>query len=112
MRRDLMEWSGFRREANLVPAVVDAQTKAAPLHQVATHAVDERERQVPVRDRRAERALRRSALDVDVDPLVIAAQFGELVDHLLGDLAPPARSDDLILERVDALDPVTARLGP
>src|SRR5436305_1550050 len=33
-----------RREANLVPAVVDAQAKAAPLHQVATHAVDERER--------------------------------------------------------------------
>jgi hypothetical protein len=50
------------------------------------------------------------ALDVDVDPLVVAAQLRELVDHLLRHLAPAARADELALERFDLLDPVRDRL--
>src|SRR5215218_1503709 len=46
------------REANLVPAVVDAHLEAGRLHQPGTEAVDRREGQVAVGDRRAKRALR------------------------------------------------------
>src|SRR4051812_4857120 len=59
-------------EADLVPAIVDAQPEAAPFGEVFAQAVDQRERQVAVCDRRAEGALGLGALDVDVDPLVVA----------------------------------------
>src|SRR5207302_10931585 len=68
-------------------------------------------REVAVRDRRAERAVGLRALDVDVDPLVVAAEFGELVDHLLRDLAPAARADELTLQRADLIDAVGDGLG-
>ncbi|HEY1457843.1 MAG TPA: hypothetical protein VGF15_04930 [Solirubrobacteraceae bacterium] len=53
-----------------------------------------------VGDRRPEGTLGLGALDVGVDPLVIAGQIGELVDHLLCDLAPLARAHDLIGQRL------------
>ena len=56
-------------------------------------------------DRRPERALALGALDVDVDPLVVARDLGELVDVLLGHLDPIARADrlaDQLAELVDA----------
>src|SRR4029077_9804696 len=58
------------RKANLVPAVVDAEREAGRGDHVLAEAVDERERQVAVGDRRPERALGLGSLDVDVDPLV------------------------------------------
>ena len=59
-----------------------------------------------MRDRRAERALGLRALDVDVDPLVVAGQLGEPVDVLLGDLAPVARADGLADQGLKLLDSV------
>jgi len=50
--------------------------------------LDQRERQVAVRDGGAVGALLGGALGVDVDPLVVAGDVGELVDVLLRDLEP------------------------
>ncbi len=82
-----------RREADLVPAVVDAELDAGDREHLLAEAVDQRERQVAVGDRDAEGALGLRPLDVDVDPLVVAGELGEQVDVLLGDLAPLARAD-------------------
>jgi hypothetical protein len=79
--------------------------------QVFAQAIDHRERQVAMGDRRPERALALRTLGVDVDPLIIAAQLGEPIDHLLGHLPPRARPYHLILERLDVLDPVGDGLG-
>ena len=46
-----------------------------------------RDRAGRIRDSRAARPR------IDVDPLVVAARLGELVDALLGDLEPVARRD-------------------
>jgi hypothetical protein len=75
-------------EADLVPAVVDAEGEAGGLDQLAAEAVDEGEGEVAVGDRGAEGALGLGPLDVDVDPLVVAGELGEGVDVGLGDLAP------------------------
>src|SRR3954468_21463014 len=82
-----------RREADLVPAIVDAELESGRLEQPAAEAVDRRERQVPMRDGGAEGTLLLGPLDVDVDPLVVAREVGEGIDHLLRDLAPVARTD-------------------
>src|SRR4030095_6356421 len=76
---------GYRAdEAQLVGAVVrrvavadDAIVGAGAAHRPPT------ERQKAVRDRGLERTLALRALDVDVNPLVVAGELGELVDHLL-----------------------------
>ena len=52
--------------------------------------------QVAVRDRAAERRVLR-AVDVDVDPLVVAGHVGERVDVLLGHLVPVGGAEDLAL---------------
>src|SRR5262249_48232254 len=69
-----------RREAALVPAVVDTEGKAGGGDQFFAEAVDEGEGQVAVGDRRAEGALCLGPLDVDVDPLIVAGELGEGVD--------------------------------
>ena len=56
-----------------------------------------------------ERALALGALDVDVDPLVVAGQLGELVDHVLRhlDLGAPQAPNvvaDLGAQRVDVVE--------
>src|SRR5690606_30271428 len=64
----------------------------------------QRQRQVAVRDRPAERALL-GALDVHVDPLVVAGGVGEQVHPVLGDLQPVAAAErpaDLLGELVQA----------
>src|SRR3954468_14813470 len=94
------------REAHLVPAVVHAEHEALGLDQAEPEAVDHRERQVPVGDRRAERALGLRPLDVHVYPLVVARDLGERVDQLLRDLAPLARAHFLPDERLQLVDPV------
>ena len=64
-------------------------------------------------DRGAEGALGLGALDVDVDPLVVAGELGELVDVLLGDRAPLARADRLPDEPADLVYAVNRdRQGP
>src|SRR6185503_20312660 len=59
-------------------------------------------------DRRLERALALRPLDVDVDPLVVAREIRELVDHVLrhfDGLAPPAELvADLRLEACDVVE--------
>ncbi len=51
-----------------------------------------------MRHRPAERRFAAGALHVDVDPLMIAGGFGELVDLLLGDLDPVADGHFLALQ--------------
>jgi hypothetical protein len=60
------------READLVPAVVDAEGEAGRGDQLLAKAIDQGEGQVAMGDRRPERALGLGPLGVDVDPLVIA----------------------------------------
>src|SRR3954452_13133800 len=73
-------------EADLVPAVVHAQLEPRGLEQLVTEvAVDQAQGQVPMSHRPPERALLLGALDVHVDPLVVARDLGVVVDLLLGD---------------------------
>ena len=81
---------GPGRGSGPVGAVVDAHRDAVDLHDLRQEAVHQREREIAVRDRRAEGAVLR-ALDVDVDPLVVAGRVGELVDAILRDRQPLAR---------------------
>ena len=46
-----------------------------------------------MRDRGAERGFPPRALNVDVNPLVVAGSFGKLVDALLRDFQPVADND-------------------
>src|SRR5574341_2565639 len=74
-------------EAQLVGAIVGGIAIAHDLElsSRAQHR-DQTEREEAVRDGLLERALALAALDVHVNPLMVARQLGELVDHLLGDL--------------------------
>src|SRR5512146_1750320 len=91
-------------EADLVPAVVDTEGEAARGDQVLAEAVDQRQGEVAVGDRRAEGALVLGLLDVDVDPLVVPRELGEGVDVVLGDRTPIARADLLPEQRLHPLD--------
>src|SRR6185437_5057568 len=55
--------------------------------------------EIAVRDGLAARHLRLGALDVDMDPLVIAGGVGEGVDAVLGDLHPVGHADLLARKR-------------
>ena len=60
-----------------------------------------------MRDGLAVRALALGSLNVDVDPLIVTGEPGEVVDHLLADLAPLGRSElssDQIFEPLDSID--------
>ena len=95
------------READLVPAVVDAEGEAGRLGQFFAEAVGQRQGQVAVGDRHAVGAFGLRPLRVDVDPLVVAGDLGEGVDQLLGDRARLARADlppDDRLHSLDAID--------
>src|SRR5262245_27822416 len=81
-----------RDEADLVRAVVDAAASLGNLEEARGHARDERESEIAVGDRLAAGHLALGALDVDVDPLVIAGRFRELVDHPLVDRHPLRRA--------------------
>ena len=60
-------------------------------------------------DRTAEGALARGPLDVDVNPLAVAGQLGEGVDHLLGHLNPRTEVPECVgrerLEGVEVIEP-------
>ena len=81
-----------RGEPHLVQAVVDTHRGVAHDQHLRDQRDQQRQGQVPVRDRPPERALRLGALDVDVDPLVVVGRVGEQVHVLLGDLVPVARA--------------------
>jgi hypothetical protein len=81
-----------RREPHLLGAVVHAHLHAADLHQLRQKHGHQRQREVAVRDGRAERPLLRP-LHVDVDPLVVVGGVGELVDALLRDRHPVTRAE-------------------
>ena len=83
-------------EADLVRPVVDAHRRARHPQELGQEQVRDRQRQVAVRDRAAERTVLRP-LRVDVDPLVVAGRVGEAVDPLLGDLDPVAVAEVLPL---------------
>jgi hypothetical protein len=62
-----------------------------------------------VRDGRLERALALGALHVDVDPLMVAGQVGELLDHVLRDLDGLAPAAELVADlRLETIDVVEA----
>src|SRR4051794_22565437 len=108
-RADVAAGGHRRRKPDLVPAVVHAEHEAGRLDQSLAEAVDQAEREIAVRHCRAERALGLRALDVDVDPLVVAGELGERVDYVLGDSAPVARANGLTLKLTKPLDSVRAR---
>src|SRR5690606_3805461 len=78
-------------EAQLVEAVVDGAGDAFDLQQAVGHDRHEADGQEAVGDGAAH--LAPGAFDVDVDPLAVAGDAGEVVDHLLGDLDPVGRAE-------------------
>jgi hypothetical protein len=64
-----------------------------------------------VGDGRPERALHLGARHVDVNPLMIAGEIGEPVDHLLRHLTPRTRAHHLILQLPQIVDPTDHSLG-
>jgi hypothetical protein len=88
-----------REEAHLVESVVErcpsVGRDSSDLH---LQGSDERERQVAVGDRGAIWALARCALDIDVNPLPVAAALGELVDARLID-RDPARDAEFLSDK-------------
>src|SRR3954464_5603016 len=79
-----------RGEPHLVQAVVYAHRCVGHDEDLREERDQQGERQVAVRDRTAEGALRLRPLHVDVDPLVVTGGVGEEVDVVLGDLEPVA----------------------
>ena len=87
---------GHRRdEPDPVRPVVDAAPPPRDRHEGGGESREQRQREVAVRDRLAARQLAARALDVDVDPLVIAGRVGELPDAVLGHREPVADGDFL-----------------
>ncbi len=64
-------------------------------------AAEQRQREEAVGDGCAEGGLAAGALGVDVNPLRIAGQRGETVDHGLGDFEPRADAGLAAFERLD-----------
>jgi hypothetical protein len=67
-------------------------TTVAHGHDLAEEHRQHRQGQVPVRDGRAERAVR-GGFGIDVDPLVVAGRLRERVDLLLRDVDPAGRPE-------------------
>ena len=84
-----------RDEADLVGAVVHAARALGHLEQLRHHPREEREREIAVGDGLAARQLALGALDVHVDPLMVAGGLGELVDRGLVHRDPGRRAQRL-----------------
>src|SRR3984885_5391058 len=97
------EW---RREPDLVVAVVQAVGKAVEADQLLKEARPKTKREQAVDDRAAERT-RGRPLRVDMDPLAILGRLSELVDPRLIDGVPPGRPE----HRSDKGAQVGRRLG-
>src|SRR3954447_10478021 len=92
-----------RREADLVEAVVEREREAFELEHLVVQVRAERQREVAVGDRAPERRVLR-ALDVHVDPLVVAGDVGERVDVLLCDLVPVGGPERLALGLLELVE--------
>jgi hypothetical protein len=79
-------------EADLVDAVVELGARSLQPEDLGAEPRDQRQGEEAVRDGAPERA-GCGALEVHVDPLVVAGGVGELVDPLLGDLDPLAGAE-------------------
>ena len=98
-------------EAHLVQSVIDDEFGALDPEVVLAQRRDERQGQEAVRDGRAIGALGLGPLDVNVNPLVIAGDLGEVVDPLLIDDQPITHSEFLTgqcLRVVDGCDDLHA----
>src|SRR5262245_50670792 len=80
-------------EADFVRAVVDAAADAVDARDLGGEHRDQRERQIAVGDGAAGRQLALGALDVDMDPLMVAGRVSEFVDAVLVDLDPFADAE-------------------
>src|SRR5947209_2277503 len=85
------------RKADAIPAHVDAERDLLQVSGIArgdlfAKAVDQAQGEVAVGDRGAERGLALRALDIDVNPLMVAGDLGEGVDVLLGHRPPRCRT--------------------
>ena len=106
-RRTFAPTGHGRREPHLLAAVVHRHRDAVHPHDLRREHRPERQGEVAVGDRAAERALLLRPLGVDVDPLVVAGGVGEEVHLLLGDLhvvGVPEVLSDLVLQPGDAVD--------
>src|SRR5690242_9729083 len=84
----------WRDETQLVCAVVDHVAIAGDLiARIDFERRDQAEREKAVRDRSAKGALASGSLDIDMNPLMVAGDIGELVD--------------LVLRHLDRLAPAT-----
>ena len=89
-------------EPHLVHAVVQLGARVGEREELAAEERDQRQGQVAVRDRAAERPLG-GPLPVHVDPLVVVGRVRELVDAVLRDLDPLRGADLLADGRLDLL---------
>src|SRR5262249_10690224 len=83
-----------RDEADLVQAIVEPSCSVGRDHaELHRHRGDQRQSQIAVGDRPAERALAPGALDIYVDPLPVASAGCEGVDAVLVDRDPIGRPE-------------------
>src|SRR5258708_35566994 len=87
-RADLGAGGHRAGEAHLVAAVIDAVADVVDVRNLVIEPRDQGEGQEPVGDGLAARHVLLRALDVDMDPLVIAGRLGELVNAILRNLDP------------------------
>src|SRR5438105_4321572 len=91
------------REPQAVDAVVDPHPGVLDGQHLGHEHRQHREREVPVRDRAAERALR-GGFGIDVNPLVVSRRLGEEVDLALVDSVPRARAQVALLRPLELLE--------
>src|SRR5215467_8303397 len=78
-----------RNEADLVQTVIESGRRVRWYHaELHDHGRDQRQGQITMRDRAAERTFTFGALDIDMDPLAIAGAGRERVDAILVDRDP------------------------
>ncbi len=82
-----------RQKPHLVEPVVDDKFGVLDAEVVLAQCGNQREREESVRDRSAVGTLGLGAGDIDVDPLVVAGDIGEIVDALLVDIHPVADAE-------------------
>src|SRR5215831_13441846 len=83
-----------RNEADLVQSVIEPGRRVRRYHaEIHDHGRDQRQGQITMRDRTAERTFTFGALDVDMDPLAIAGAGRERVDAILVDRDPFGRAE-------------------
>ena len=104
-RRNLAPTGTGDGKADLAGAIVDTHRDARNPEDLGGEHRAERQREIAVCDRAAERA-GVCPFDVDVDPLMVAGRFGECVDLLLGDLHVWGVAEVLADQGLESVDSV------